>query len=571
MIVDSPVQSTPTEFKVHSQISVKKTPGGELSQRSMHGSSEYCTPANQPTEMWESQDDCMPPTPEHPTKRPRYDEYSLMDGDSIIQSDFNSSSDDLSASRRLSNIGSFIQNDHIMARPANSNVFTPARQRDLSQWYLHNRRSRDEPRPIFDYEDTSSTWARLREEFVAGDKVGGGNFGSVTICKNRLDGCKYAVKKMKKTVNSDAKAAISEVFALAALSSSSYIVRYHSAWCDESQQLNIQMENCPFGTLTDRSSDLFPPTAPPASREKMAVALITQLATGIREMHAHGIAHLDLKPDNILLTHSQPDTLAGDVLGYHCKIADFGLAVSTTSPDSYIKEGDRCYCAQELLESRIQMDDLKRCDIFAFGASVYQLVRGAPLPGGGDEYQNLRSLGMDNMLPDLDGFSKPFVTLLTRMMHRNPAERPSAAQILCDPVIEPLASQLRTAQNRIIALNTSLLAEQRRIELCNHVLTSRLSRTGGPSMEYASPTQSMLARPQSFSNRVPPTPLPVPHATPARIQQSPFRPHRCLTERMESPTTPTLTSLFDRRVYIASDTPSPVANHVIPFPKLQDD
>ncbi len=173
--------------------------------------------------------------------------------DSIIQSDFNSSSDDLSASRRLSNIGSFIQNDHIMARPANSNVFTPARQRDLSQWwvspnrlpsretllagrrgrvcggaygcnldyrfslrtflnipeffhfsfrYLHNRRSRDEPRPIFDYEDTSSTWARLREEFVAGDKVGGGNFGSVTICKNRLDGCKYAVKKMKKTVNS---------------------------------------------------------------------------------------------------------------------------------------------------------------------------------------------------------------------------------------------------------------------------------------------------------------------------------------------------------------------------------
>ncbi len=77
---------------------------------------------------------------------------------------------------------------------------------------------------------------------------------------------------------------------------------------------------------------------------------------------------------------------------------------------------------RELLESRIQMDDLKRCDIFAFGASVYQLVRGAPLPGGGDEYQNLRSLGMDNMLPDLDGFSKPFVTLLTRMMHRNPAE-----------------------------------------------------------------------------------------------------------------------------------------------------
>jgi serine/threonine protein kinase len=99
-----------------------------------------------------------------------------------------------------------------------------------------------------------------------------------------------------------------------------------------------------------------------------------------------GIAHLDIKPENILLGVS--DTF---------KLSDFGLARRISEyiqgGDHEIPEGDERYLAQELLcfnQNKHGMIDLKKADVFALGCTAYELIEGIAMPKNGQGYHDLR-------------------------------------------------------------------------------------------------------------------------------------------------------------------------------------
>ena len=75
--------------------------------------------------------------------------------------------------------------------------------------------------------------------------LGAGNFSEVYKARKRLDGCLYAIKKLKERISSDASgnSALKEVCALAALQGCEHIVRYYSCWIEDSH-LWIQTELC---------------------------------------------------------------------------------------------------------------------------------------------------------------------------------------------------------------------------------------------------------------------------------------------------------------------------------------
>ena len=110
-----------------------------------------------------------------------------------------------------------------------------------------------------------------------------------------------------------------------------------------------------------------------------ALDLAVEVAEGLAEAHARGVVHRDLKPKNVMVTESG-----------HAKIIDFGLAKlihprspvdsgsdtpvwGDTDPGRIV--GTAAYMSPEQVRGA-EVDE--RSDIFAFGALLYEMLKGEP-------------------------------------------------------------------------------------------------------------------------------------------------------------------------------------------------
>lgn len=124
----------------------------------------------------------------------------------------------------------------------------------------------------------------------------------------------------------------------------------------------LVLEYCPGGELFDLlyySERL---------DEVTARTYFRQIMLGLKEIHAQGIAHRDIKPQNILLDAN-----------YCIKITDFGLSkIMEDAADALMKTtwvGTRGYQAPELLKHKPYTN---ACDIFSCGVVLFILVAGYP-------------------------------------------------------------------------------------------------------------------------------------------------------------------------------------------------
>jgi wee1-like protein kinase len=253
---------------------------------------------------------------------------------------------------------------------------------------------------------------RYEREFEHLAEIGCGSFGTVHKCQHRIDGWVYAIKKSNDRLNTRAelKQRLKEVYALAALPAHSNIVRYYNSWLEE-YHLFIQTEFCEGGTLQDYQENLKDRLS-----EQEAIDIMRQIASGLAHMHAHQMVHLDVKPENVYRSHGV------------WKIGDFGLSDSVASTTH--QDGDNKYLAREMLdESQLALP--QKCDVFSLGASIYELLCNSPLPPYGPAWHELRNGNI--VFPD--DVSREFCELLRAMMHSDPEQRPTAAEILLHRVL----------------------------------------------------------------------------------------------------------------------------------------
>lgn len=118
-----------------------------------------------------------------------------------------------------------------------------------------------------------------------------------------------------------------------------------------------------------------------------------QIAKALQFIHEHGIAHMDVKPENIYIKN-----------GIY-KLGDFGCA-TLMDRSLRIEDGDSRYMPLEMLNDKYE--HLDKVDIFSLGATIYELVKGSPLPDSGLQFSNLRE-GKISLLP---GYSLQFQILL---------------------------------------------------------------------------------------------------------------------------------------------------------------
>jgi wee1-like protein kinase len=250
--------------------------------------------------------------------------------------------------------------------------------------------------------------SRYQADFTELGVIGKGHFGKVFECLHNLDRSKYAVKQIR--VQKQHPYAIvqglAEARTLASIEDTRYVVRYYSAWL-EKDCLYIVMElcECPLSAYVDRQ----------AVTEELLYRVLHDSGRGLRLMHQQGKVHLDVKPDNILLSRSG-----------RFKLGDFGLSRVLLGNSSEVAEGDARYVAPELLEEITPSKlDLTKADIFSLGATALELLRNSRLPNNGPEWHLIRS--KDLVMP---ACSAELSGLIVAMLSREPEERPSAEEVL---------------------------------------------------------------------------------------------------------------------------------------------
>ena len=89
--------------------------------------------------------------------------------------------------------------------------------------------------------------------------------------------------------------------------------------------------------------------------------IVDELLSALEYIHASGVVHKDLKPQNLIVTRN----------GNHLKVIDFGLSDSDTSAILKQPSGTRHYSAPEQFQNGMIVDE--RADVFAVGQLLKDL------------------------------------------------------------------------------------------------------------------------------------------------------------------------------------------------------
>ncbi len=154
-----------------------------------------------------------------------------------------------------------------------------------------------------------------------------------------------------------------------------------------------------------------------------------QVADALAHAHGRGVVHRDIKPPNLLL----------DPLG-HIWITDFGLAKFQDGGDVSESEGafgTLRYMAPE----RFRGVTTARCDLYALGATLYEMLTLRPPFEGQDQIQLLQRIQNDPPVPPRQierGIPQDLETIVLKALAKDPDDRFASA--------EQMAEELRLFQ-----------------------------------------------------------------------------------------------------------------------------
>ncbi|MER5634548.1 serine/threonine-protein kinase [Streptomyces nitrosporeus] len=151
---------------------------------------------------------------------------------------------------------------------------------------------------------------------------------------------------------------------------------------------------------------------PPAT----ALLLCASLAEGLAAVHAHGVVHRDLKPQNVILSPQGP------------QLIDFGIARGfdqTVLTREGMASGTPGFAAPEVV---LRNEAGPAADVFALGATLAYAVTGRPPFGTGDSaVVSYRAVHEDI---DLAGADPSLAALIRSCVAKDPADRPGPAALI---------------------------------------------------------------------------------------------------------------------------------------------
>ncbi|XP_046604377.1 serine/threonine-protein kinase 17B-like [Neodiprion virginianus] len=248
-----------------------------------------------------------------------------------------------------------------------------------------------------------------------------GKYAAVKRCREKSSGRQWAAKFLKKRRRAQElrAEALHEVAVLDAAATCSRLVSLHQVF-ETKTEMVLVLEFAPGGELQMiLDKDEVP-------EERQVARLMKQILDGIAFLHSLNVAHLDIKPQNLVLTGEFPEC---DV-----KLCDFGIS-RYISRGADIREilGTPDYVAPEVLNYEpISL----ATDMWSVGVLLYVLLTGCS-PFGGDSKQetfcNISRCRLD--FPDdlFEDVSEEARDLMRKLMVKDPSERLTVTECLQHP------------------------------------------------------------------------------------------------------------------------------------------
>lgn len=186
-----------------------------------------------------------------------------------------------------------------------------------------------------------------------------------------------------------------------------------------------------------------------------AVEIIEQIARGLGYAHNQGILHLDLKPDNILLTKLQPHEIQNkECCPYRPVISDFGLARLRVAPGVSIQTTQRIGTPHYMSPEQCQGKALnEKSDIYSLGVMLYEVLCGQrPFPVStlahavyyhGTQVPSPPSTHLASLPAVLD-------ELVLTMLAKDPNQRPPTATAIANQLADILPSLTPAPTGKIV-------------------------------------------------------------------------------------------------------------------------
>ncbi len=278
------------------------------------------------------------------------------------------------------------------------------------------------------------------ERYEGWHELGRGGHGTVVRTRCRASGLDVALKLlMRSEADIDQHRLQAESRALARITHPC-VVRTYSAFARGALTW-IEMELIDGTSLANEMRRRQVEDDPWLPDRPLAIAWAA--AEGLAAIHAAGVVHRDIKPDNILLPASgQPAA----------KLVDFGVArlldAAATSKAARYAPGTPRYSAPELVTLGRTGPET---DVYALGVTLYEIFSGGThpfaLPAGAAVVEYVHAhvqkapVPLRSLLPELD---ESVADVVARALDKRPELRPSAREMA-----DVLRSALATAQGLV--------------------------------------------------------------------------------------------------------------------------